>query len=158
LPWFGFWARELLRWGTLDPFVAFALAQGHAQTREQAAARRAEFETWLRQIGAEPTPEDLIDPQQFLEWERDLPRAVPREAGSISSPAVLTGTSGIRRQYGVLPLAEREGVTWLDAAGFALARSIQVPRMLTTQPFRHDFDLVVDGQLRVERVFTARRN
>jgi hypothetical protein len=26
LPWFGFWARELLRWGTHDPFVAFALS------------------------------------------------------------------------------------------------------------------------------------
>src|SRR3546814_2304871 len=25
LPWFGFWARELLRWGTHDPFVAFCL-------------------------------------------------------------------------------------------------------------------------------------
>lgn len=28
LPWFGFWARELLRWGTLEPFVAFSLAEG----------------------------------------------------------------------------------------------------------------------------------
>jgi hypothetical protein len=118
LPWFGFWARELLRWGTLDPFVAFALAQGHASSREQAAERRAEFETWLRQTGVESTPETLIDPQ-VLAWERNLPRAAVREAGSTSSPAVLTGTSGIRRQYGVLPLAEHESVTWLDAAGFA---------------------------------------
>src|SRR3546814_3823462 len=30
LPWFGFWARELLRWGTHDPFVAFCLSQGLA--------------------------------------------------------------------------------------------------------------------------------
>jgi hypothetical protein len=37
LPWFGFWARELLRWGTLDPFIAFCLAQGLAQTREIAS-------------------------------------------------------------------------------------------------------------------------
>jgi DEAD/DEAH box helicase len=157
LPWFGFWARELLRWGTLDPFVAFALAQGHAQSREQAAERRAEFEIWLRQTGEEPIPENLIDPQQFLQWERNLPRAAVREAGSTSSPAVLTGTSGIRRQYGVLPLAERESVTWLDAAGFALATSSRVPGMLTAQPFRHDFNLVVDEQPRVQRVFTARR-
>ncbi|MFA6243350.1 MAG: DEAD/DEAH box helicase, partial [Candidatus Hydrogenedentales bacterium] len=28
LPWFAFWAKELLRWGTLDPFVAFALSLG----------------------------------------------------------------------------------------------------------------------------------
>jgi hypothetical protein len=27
LPWFAFWAKELLRWGTLEPFVAFALSR-----------------------------------------------------------------------------------------------------------------------------------
>src|SRR3546814_8506771 len=47
LPWFGFWARELLRWGTHDPFVAFCLSQRLAQTREAAAQRRPAFETWL---------------------------------------------------------------------------------------------------------------
>lgn len=47
LPWVGFWFRELLRWGTLDPLVAFALAQGMARTREEAAARRPEFQQWL---------------------------------------------------------------------------------------------------------------
>jgi hypothetical protein len=98
------------------------------------------------------------DPQQFLEWERNLPRVVTHEASAISTPAALTGTSGSRRQYGVLPLAEREGVTWLDAAGFALARSSPVPRMLTAQPFRHDFDLLIGEQPRVQRVFTARRD
>ena len=44
LPWFGFWARELLRWGTHDPFVAFALSQNLAQTREAAVGRREEFD------------------------------------------------------------------------------------------------------------------
>ena len=47
LPWIGFWFRELLRWGTLDPFIAFALAQGVVGTREEGAARRAEYEIWL---------------------------------------------------------------------------------------------------------------
>jgi hypothetical protein len=157
LPWFGFWARELLRWGTLDPFVAFALAQGHAQSREQGAERRVEYETWLAQTGREPTPEDLIDPQQFLEWERSLPRGAVHEAGDNSSPAVLTGARPVHRRYGVVPLADRAGVTWLDAAGFALARSSRAPNILTPQPFRDDFDLVIDDQLTVQRVFTAHR-
>lgn len=38
MPWFGFWARELLRWGTHDPLVAFALPRDLAQSREAAAA------------------------------------------------------------------------------------------------------------------------
>src|SRR3546814_16755163 len=55
MPWFGFWARELLRWGTHDPFVAFALSQGLAQTREAAAGRRKEFEprSEERRVGKE---------------------------------------------------------------------------------------------------------
>jgi hypothetical protein len=57
LPWFGFWARELLRWGTHDPFVAYALAQGLAHTRESASGRREEFEAWL---GA-----NYVDLEQF---------------------------------------------------------------------------------------------
>src|SRR3546814_2470506 len=58
MPWFGFWARELLRWGTHDPFVAFALSQGLAQTREAAAGRRKEFETWLDDEPEEHPPEE----------------------------------------------------------------------------------------------------
>src|SRR3546814_933603 len=72
LPWIGFWFRELLRWGTLDPFVAFALAQGLARTREEAAIRRPEFEGWLVREGFDPDPETLIDPQRFLAWHRSL--------------------------------------------------------------------------------------
>ena len=72
LPWAAFWFRELLRWGTLDPFVAFALSQGLAQTREAAAARRAEFEVWLAAQAAGLEAETLIDPQWFLAWQRSL--------------------------------------------------------------------------------------
>ena len=58
LPWIGFWFRELLRWGTLDPLVAFALAQGLARTRDEAALLRPEFEAWLaaKVLIARPKP------------------------------------------------------------------------------------------------------
>lgn len=48
LSWFGFWARELLRWGTHDPFIAFTLSQGLARAPEEASARRPQFEAWLK--------------------------------------------------------------------------------------------------------------
>jgi hypothetical protein len=66
LPWFGFWARELLRWGTLDPFIAFCLAQGLAQTREIASTLRPAFDTFLTAVLPNPITDDFIDPQQFL--------------------------------------------------------------------------------------------
>src|SRR3546814_5506697 len=52
-----------------SPFVAFALSQGLAQTREAAAGRRKEFETWLDDELEEISSEDLIDPQHFLRSE-----------------------------------------------------------------------------------------
>jgi hypothetical protein len=123
LPWFGFWARELLRWGTLDPFVAFALAQGHARTRQEAAALRMEFNAWLEREVDEIGSEDRIDPQHFLEWERNLPRRADERAAEAPEPARLTGTDGRKEHYAVLPVRIGETVYWLDAAGYELARS-----------------------------------
>lgn len=114
LPWFGFWARELLRWGTLDPFVAFALAQGRAKTREDAEALRPAFEDWLGEEIDAPTSEDLIDPQQFLAWERSLPARERERAEAVPDEAELTGTTGAMKRYNVLPMAGADEVIWLD--------------------------------------------
>jgi hypothetical protein len=109
LPWFGFWARELLRWGTHDPFVAFSMAQGLAPTREAASLRRAR----------------------------------------------LTGTSGERGAYAVLPVIRGEETRWLDPAGFELAVTAQrAPGGFNR--IRSDFQLrVTHGQASVQRVFRA---
>jgi hypothetical protein len=118
LPWFGFWCRELLRWGTLEPFVAFALSQGLARTREESALRRPEFKAWLVESVVEPGRDDLIDPKHFLAWERSLPRLAAADGAATSGPCVLTGTDGRRGRYGVLPITGANGVTWIDAGGF----------------------------------------
>jgi hypothetical protein len=99
LPWIGFWARELLRWGTHDPFVAFCLAQGLAHTRETASARRREFDAWLDEEQDNPTSEDRIDPQLFLHWQASLPRAEGAPGAASQMGAALTGTTGARGRY-----------------------------------------------------------
>ena len=73
LPWFGFWIRELLRWGTLDPFVAFSLAHSLARSRSEATGRRHEFDKWLQDNYDDIETEDYIDPQMFLAWHNSLP-------------------------------------------------------------------------------------
>jgi hypothetical protein len=144
LPWFGFWARELLRWGTLDPFVAFALSQGLSQTREAAAARREEFETWLNAEYNDLAAEDFIDPQLFLVWERSLPqpeRAVDRRNRVL---AELIGTTGERGLYGVVPVVANDTINWTDPAGYVLARSIWNGFHFHGELNRQDFDLHTD--------------
>jgi|GEM_PF-421850 len=156
LPWFGFWVRELLRWGTLDPFVAFCLAQGLARTREEAAGRRPEFETYLLTELPAPLPDDLIDPQRFLAWQRQLPLHEPTTPPPIDVGAELTGSDGARLRYSILPVRSGAGADWYDAAGYHLARTAVFP--LRGDAHRSDFDLRTDGQVRIERSYEWRNS
>ncbi len=157
LPWFGFWARELLRWGTLDPFVAFALAQGRAKTREEAEGLRAVFEEWLGGVVDYPSAEDLIDPQQFLAWEKSLPAREHERAEPVPEQAELTGTTGAKKLYDVLPVAGDEEVLWVDAAGYELARSVDEFGFYDASDIAHDYRLETEGRARVRRVFVRSR-
>lgn len=157
LPWFGFWARELLRWGTLDPFVAFALAQGRAKTREEAEGLRGSFEEWLRGVVDDPSAEDLIDPQQFLAWEKSLPTRERGPAEPAAERAELTGTTGARKLYNVLPLAGDEEVMWVDAAGYELARSGDEFGFYDASDIANDYVLETVGRATVRRVFASSR-
>lgn len=157
LPWFGFWARELLRWGTLDPFVAFALAQGLARTRDEASALRAAFQTWLGERDAEIEAEDLIDPQMFMEWQRSLPRAERHAVAANTVSAQIIGTTGARGMYRVVPVLAGDTINWLDAAGYVLAQSPSEGAPFQGRLHGDDFQLHTDGaEHYVRRVFAGR--
>jgi hypothetical protein len=153
LPWVGFWFRELLRWGTLDPFVAFALAQGLARTREEASERRPAFEAWLVQEAVDRNAETLIDPQRFLAWQRSL--VTPRDAaeGVRGIAAQLTTVDGRRGSYDVRPIIRNDGIDWIDAAGYSVARSPYSAALLTGRPERHDFRLTALPTAEVTRTY-----
>jgi hypothetical protein len=156
LPWIGFWAKELLRWGTLEPFVAFAMAQGLATTREAATVLRARYIEWFRSEVESPEDDDYIDPQRFLAWQRT--QTSQRAHVSIHAPThvELSGTNGARLTYDVVPILTPEGVEWIDAAGFRLAKS-SGDVTLREQPHRSDFVLSVSSkQTVVKRVFSPR--
>lgn len=156
LPWFGFWAREMLRWGTLDPFVAFALARGLAKTRGEAAARRAEFDNWLDEENDDSEAEDSIDPKLFLAWERSLPQRERAEARGNSVAAELTGTTGERGLYRVVPIVSNGTVKWIDPAGYVLARSERDDFPFREGFHRQDFELHTDvGRPFVTRTFVG---
>jgi hypothetical protein len=157
LPWFGFWARELLRWGTLDPFVAFALAQGRAKAREDGEALRLAFEEWLSEEIDAPASEDLIDPQQFLAWERSLPARERERAEAVPEEAELTGTTGAMKRYNVLPTAGADEVIWLDASGYELARSSDEFGLYDRSDLANDYVLDAEGQATVRCVFARSR-
>jgi hypothetical protein len=156
MPWFGFWARELLRWGTLDPFVAFALSQGLAKTRAEASEKRSEFEQWLNRNYEQLEPDDFIDPQLFLEWQRENARPIRPRAPERALAALLTGTDGRRQTYSVLPVQVGDRIEWLDPSGYKLATS-QTNRTALQYPGIDHFELEnAEGGWQVRRSFRAR--
>lgn len=141
LPWFAFWAKELLRWGTSDPFVAFSLAQGLSVTREEAAERRQEFDQWLVGELDVVTSEDFIDPQKFLGWQSSLERPARRRVQSREVDVELTGSTGENEVYSVLPLVHEQFVDWIDASGYAIARCEGELDWLGDRSHHQDFEL-----------------
>ncbi|WP_421423723.1 DEAD/DEAH box helicase [Agrobacterium rosae] len=154
LPWIGFWFRELLRWGTLDPFVAFVLAQGLAGTREEAAALRPEFEAWMAANAISKDPEALIDPQIFRAWQQSLHHIA--EDAQVAVRNVLgqyTGVDGRRPSYDVLPVVIGDVVEWIDPAGYSVARSARSDAMVTEKPAYHDFSVSAAAGVQIARTF-----
>lgn len=144
LPWIGFWFRELLRWGTLDPFIAFTLAQGIVGTRDEGTARREEYEVWLAERGSPIADEDLIDPQLFLEWQRSLPKQDPSTVTPGAVSASFVGVDGKFNRYAVRPVNSVDGVIWIDPAGFQVAASASIPGNPDTNTSKQDYELLND--------------
>lgn len=147
LPWFAFWAKELLRWGTLDPFVAFALSLGIAKSRAEAEGMNDQYEAWLDQEIIIWDGEDRIDPSNLLAWSKTLkPReATPPRRRPIA--AHLAGTDGRAGRYAVIPLRSKKRIRWLDASGFRLAES-SIPEGFPSgfrQP--NDYDLLIENNV-----------
>ncbi|KQU78968.1 DNA helicase [Ensifer sp. Root31] len=154
LPWFAFWAKELLRWGTLDPFVAFALSQGAARSRDDAVPLKQEFLDWLDHRD-EPVAhdEELIDPRNFLEWLRSKKTAPSERTSTRSLQAGLSGTSGTRGKYSVIPIRVADGLRWIDPAGFELATTPDSPALIGSAIYGHDFDLLTKSGAEILRSF-----
>ncbi len=155
LPWFAFWAKELLRWGTLDPFVAFALSLGIAKSRPEAEAMRAQYIAWLDEELILWDGEDQIDPSNLLTWSRTLRVQQADALRHAPIAATLAGTDGRARRYAVIPVRSGDRIHWLDASGFRLAVS-EAPENFPRVPRQSDdYDLVVDDSVSVMRQFSA---
>ncbi len=153
LPWFAFWAKELLRWGTHEPFVAFSLSQGRAKSRSEAEELRSDFLTWLRAQPdlQEASGEDLIDPRHFMAWHRNTAEEQPRERRRELYNANLEGSDGSAGTYAVMPVPNENAIRWLDGSGYQLA--VSEDAMPRGRVYANDYQLIVDDEVRVRRIF-----
>ncbi|HEY9579569.1 MAG TPA: DEAD/DEAH box helicase [Rhizorhapis sp.] len=143
LPWIGFWLKELISWGTLDPVAAFLLARGDAVDRPQAELdAKAYYE-------GRPAGEDanaLLDPRTIREW---VEARQPARAARIDTSTMAIEVECVRpveayrqQRLVVLPLAEADAIVWLDPAGYEVARSAK-PGDWPEKPALFQFELQV---------------
>lgn len=143
LPWIGFWLKELISWGTLDPVAAFLLARGDAVDRPQAELDAKDY------YEGRPAGEDanaLLDPRTIRAWveARQAPRAARLGTATIAIEVECVRSTEAYRQQRlvVLPLIEGGAIIWLDPAGYEVARSIK-PGDWPQEPSRFQFELLV---------------
>ncbi|WP_445152481.1 DEAD/DEAH box helicase [Baekduia sp. Peel2402] len=124
IPWAAVWIRDLLTWGLLDPVAAFVLARRHADTRADAAVRASSFYEQGLDLNT-----DIYDIKVILEWARtSLPDQRPSLPATRRRPIAVRLSRRMReapdqRVLRVIPLADGEGVRWLDPSGVELATS-----------------------------------
>ncbi|MET0438080.1 MAG: DEAD/DEAH box helicase, partial [Devosia sp.] len=144
LPWIGFWLKELVNWGTLDPVAAFLLARGNARDRAQA---EADAKDYYAQLEDETPANEKLDPRRVRDWvEARRPPAPPKRTSTIIAFDVRLERSArdyLSRQLSVFPLAGDDGLSWIDSAGYAVAHS-ERPADWDDQPSRFRFELSVD--------------
>lgn len=144
LPWIGFWLKELVNWGTLDPVAAFLLARGNALNRAQA---EMDAKIYYTQLDANIAPNDKLDPRLIREWvETRQPLTQIRQTlrgiildVQLERPA----QEYLARQLSVLPLATVDRLSWIDPAGYVVAHC-DYPENWEDQASRLRFELSVD--------------
>jgi hypothetical protein len=155
LPWAVFWLKELLSWGTLDPAAAFLLGRGLAQSRSDANnAASSYYESAFATSVA-----DSVDPRAIRDWAEatfgrftipQLARVSRRHRVEIVDDAV----ARLGRQLSVLPTKDSDDLTWVDAAGFVVARTRNMPWVWDDNDVRGlDFRLVPDEQIVTEQPY-----
>jgi hypothetical protein len=147
LPWIGFWLKELVNWGTLDPVAAFLLARGDAIDRSQAELDAKDYYAQLDDVA---DPNDKLDPRRIRDWvqERRIPEPVAEVSRNIALEVNLARPASqyLTRRLSVFPLASGDTLSWIDPAGYSVASSGR-PKDWEDQPSRYRFELSVDQRL-----------
>ena len=143
LPWIGFWLKELISWGTLDPVAAFLLARGDAIDRPQAELdAKAYYEG--RPAGADANA--LLDPRTIRAWVEARQPARAARTGTakivIEVECVRPAEAYRQQRLVVLPLVEVDAIIWLDPAGYEVARSVKLGDW-PEKPSLFQFELLV---------------
>ena len=96
----------------------------------------------------------MIDPNLFLQWQKNITKRKRPEPKKTIYQAELTGTDGKLGQYNVVPVHNEGIVIWLDPAGYELARSNVAEWNDHVFSHKSDFKMTIaNGSVTVTKVF-----
>lgn len=158
LPWIGFWLKELVNWGTLDPVAAFLLARGNARDRTKAEEDARDY---YAQFDEETEPNDKLDPRRIRDWVAVRREMVPSRlvpSGMALDVQLERPTHDyLMRQLSVFPLVSGDTLRWIDPAGYAVAYCHR-PSEWDDLPSHYRFELSVDRRQVTGEVYLPHRH
>jgi len=123
LPWIGFWIKELIVWGTLEPVAAFLMSRRYAWTRNEAETIA---ESYYKEVSGDPN--ELLNPSTIRDWSVKRfskgRRSVDQQGQIRYGAELLRDFSGKTQvEWRVIPIIKEDTIVWLDVGGFPLAKS-----------------------------------
>ena len=124
LPWIGFWIKELIVWGTLEPVAAFLMSKRYAWTRKEAEDIA---EDYYKENNSDD-PNELLNPSTIRDWCK---KRFPRKRGAVGQQGKVRYSAELLRDFSnqdkkewrVIPVTLENDLVWTDLAGFPLAKS-----------------------------------
>jgi len=159
LPWSAYWIKDLVTWGLLDPVAVYLLMKGIVDTRPEAITKAAVY--W--QEWRERESDEMFDPRKLADWVRMQSlfaesfdrQQVPLASREISYPVTIEQAfvSASQRQWKVLPIQTGDTVSWLDQAGYLLARGRKPEGWEVIDIKANDFLLDTDRSLVIKQAY-----
>jgi len=129
LPWISYWCRDLLRWGTVEPMVAYLLSRGRIVSREGGDVYVSEFNSWKTANGYSD-PEDSINPQliaawysERFDWDESAHKGLSTPPASKVSFTPDPPFQGIQESLMAWPMTVDSNTWWMEPAGYRIGIS-----------------------------------
>jgi hypothetical protein len=144
LPWLGFWIKDLMTWGTLEPVATALLSNGYVGVRAEAEEMAAEYFAFA----CSRRYDDPYDPVHVFNWIRSrfVEKDVPETDFPLFVDAKISSKSTIGRAWRVSPIMNGGEIEWRNTAGYKLATSKMPDGIQIAELAGSDFMLDVGGE------------
>lgn len=155
LPWIGFWLKELITWGTLNPVAAYLLSKSFATTRNEASQLSLVYYQQHEDLDAN----NILNASVIKNWAdrafsdpaSSLPLLRPSNRIRVNLLRDFNDTSNSR--WRVLPVEISAELFWFDPAGFPLAKCPKPDHWQASYLYNYDFILDSESRMVLSEIF-----